>query len=137
MKNTRVFIEGSYFCQKCNKEYNGEGICGCGGEIKFLSMHSNRYLGVWMKSRRAIENDGIKNGEKKGDTNMSLDENVKKLRELLDQYPEMENPNDFDGELEKRMKVYREIMEEIEKLGNDMEHTWADKAWENVKDKKG
>jgi hypothetical protein len=133
MKKTRVFIEGSFFCEKCNLEYNGEGICKCGGDIKFLSMHSNRYLTVWTKSRKALENRDTKNEEKKGDINMSLDDNVKKLKELLEQYPEMENPNDFDGELEKRRKVYREIIEEIEKLGNDMEHTWADIAWKNIK----
>jgi len=46
---------GSYFCEKCSLEYNGEGICECGGEIKFISMHSNRYLTVWMRSRKAFD----------------------------------------------------------------------------------
>jgi hypothetical protein len=68
---------------------------------------------------------------------MSLYDNVKKLRELLDQYPKMENPEEFDNELEKRRKVYRDIKEEIDKLGSDMENTWTDNAWKNVKNKKG
>lgn len=53
MAKTGVFIEGSYFCEKCNREYDKEGTCECGGDIKFISMHSNRYLSVWMKSRSA------------------------------------------------------------------------------------
>jgi hypothetical protein len=57
MKDTRVFIEGSYFCQKCNLEYNGKGTCKCGGEIKFLSMHDYSYLTVWMKSRKVTKED--------------------------------------------------------------------------------
>ena len=52
---------------------------------------------------------------------MSLDEKVLKLRELLEQYPELENPDEFDDELEKRRKLYRDIRKEIEDLGNDME----------------
>lgn len=145
----KTILEGSYFCEKCNKEYNGEGICECGGEIEFISMHSNRYLNIWMKSRKAIGSSDAKNEEKKGkikekgetkktgETDMSLDDKVKKLKELLEQYPEMANPNIFDNELEKRRKLYKEIREEIEVLGNDMEHTWADNAWEKVKNKIG
>lgn len=132
MSKTRVFIEGSFFCEKCCLEYNEKGICKCGGKIEFVSMHSNRYLAIWMKSRKALENRDTKNEEKEGETNMSLEEDVKKLRELLEQYPEMETANDFDNELEKRRKVYRKIIEEIEKLGNDMEHKWVNKAWEIV-----
>lgn len=137
MASTRVFIEGSFFCEKCCLEYNEKGTCKCGGKIEFISMHSFRYLTIWMKSRKALENSDTKNEEKKGETNMSLDEDVKKLRELLEQYPEMETTNDFDDELEKRRKVFRGIREEIEKLGNDMEYTWAENAWKKVKDKKG
>lgn len=46
---------GSYFCNDCCLEYGKEGICECGGEVKFISMHSNRYLSVWMKSRKAFD----------------------------------------------------------------------------------
>ena len=50
----------------------------------------------------------------------------------VQQFPEMKNPDEFDNELEKRRKLYKEIREEIDVLGNDMEHTWADNAWKNV-----
>lgn len=66
---------------------------------------------------------------------MSLDSKVLKLKELFEQYPEMENTDDFDKELEKRRKLYKEIRDEVEELGNIMEYTWADNAWKNVKDK--
>lgn len=66
---------------------------------------------------------------------MSLDIKASKLKELFEQYPEMENTDDFDKELEKRRKLYKEIRDEVEELGNIMEHTWADNAWKNVKDK--
>lgn len=81
-----------------------------------------------MKSRK-------ENEDKKGESNMSLDEKVKKLKELLKQFPEMKNPDEFDNELEKRRKMYKEIREEIDVIGNDMEHTWADNAWKNVTNK--
>lgn len=138
---TGVFIEGSYFCEKCNREYDKEGTCECGEKITFISMHSNRYLSVWMKSRRVAENEDAKkrggNVVDKGETNMSLGDNVKKLRELLEQFPEMASPNDFDNELEKRRKLYKEITGEVESLGNDMENIWAEDAWEKVVDKQG
>lgn len=131
---SRIFNQGSYFCEKCNKEFDDKGICDkCGGEVKFISMHSNRYLTVWMKSRKGIKNEEPKKTGNNGDINISLDDNVKKLRELLEQFPEMENPNDFDNELEKRRNVYKEIKGEVEKLGNDMEHIWAEDAWNKVK----
>ena len=47
---------GSYLCEKCFLEYGKTGKCECGGDISFISMHSNRYLSVWMKSRKALEN---------------------------------------------------------------------------------
>ena len=50
MTKTSVFIEGSFFYQKCNREY---------------------------------EEKGTKNEDKKGESNMSLDDKVKKLKELL------------------------------------------------------
>ena len=132
---TGVFIQGSFFCEKCNREYDEEGTCECGGDIKFISMHSNRYLGVWMKSKKVVGNEDTKKVEDKGDINISLYDNVKKLRELLGQFPEMENSNDFDNELEKRMKLYKEIRGEIEALGKGIE-IWAktEDAWGRVKD---
>ncbi len=66
---------------------------------------------------------------------MSLDAKVSKLKELFEQYPEMETPHEFDKEIEKRRKLYKEIRDEVEELGNIMEHTWADNAWKNVKNK--
>lgn len=139
MAKTGVFIEGSYFCEKCNREYDGEGVCECRGKITFISVRSNEYLSVWMKSRNAVGNKDTKKIEDnivdKGDINISLDDKVKKLRELLGQFPEMENSNDFDNELEKRMKLYKEIRGEIEALGKGIE-IWAktEDAWGRVKD---
>lgn len=86
----KTFLEGSYFCEKCYREYEekGTGQCECGGEIEFISMHSNRYLNIWMKSRKAIGSSDAKNEEKKGkikekgetkktgETDMSLDDKV-------------------------------------------------------------
>lgn len=45
---------GSYFCENCFLEYEKGGKCECRGEITFISMHSNRYLSIWMKSRKAF-----------------------------------------------------------------------------------
>jgi len=105
MAKTGIFIQGSYFCEK------------------------------WMKSRNGVKNEDTKKIEDKGDINISLDDKVKKLRELLGQFPEMENSNDFDNELEKRMKLYKEIRGEIEALGKGIE-IWAktEDAWGRVKD---
>ena len=99
-----------------------------------MSMHSNRYLNVWMKSRKVAEDN---KKTVKGEIKVSLDDKVKKLRELLEQYPEMENSDMFDEELEKRRKLYGEIRDEVEELRNDMERIWADNAWKNVKNKPG
>lgn len=98
-------------------------------------MHSNRYLSVWMKSRKGVKNEDTKNVRDKEEVNKSLDDKVKKLRELLGQFPEMENSNDFDNEFEKRMKLYKEIRREIEALGKGIE-VWAktEDAWGRVKD---
>lgn len=68
---------------------------------------------------------------------MSLDDKVSKLKELLEQFPEMKNPDDFDDEMEKRRVLYREIKDEVESLGRGMEEVWAEKAWEKVKNKVG
>jgi len=64
---------GSYFCNDCYLEYGKEGLCDCGGEIKFMSMHSNRYLSVWMRSRRAFE------AKKEKDDNAKKEMRLQKL----------------------------------------------------------
>lgn len=135
MTKTGIFIQGSFFCEKCNREYDEEGTCECSGDIKFISIHSNRYLSVWMKSKKGIKNEDTKNVGDKGEINKSLGDKVKKLRELLGQFPEMENSNDFDNEFEKRMKLYKEIRGEIEELGKGIE-IWAktQDSWGRVKD---
>ncbi len=69
MTKTGVFIEGSFFCEKCNREYDKEGTCECGGGITFISMHSFRYLTVWMKSK-------TKKIEDKGEAMNNRDDNV-------------------------------------------------------------
>lgn len=68
---------------------------------------------------------------------LALDAKISKLRLLLKQYPEMDNPDEFSEELEKRLNLYKEIRQEVEELGNDIDRIWAEKAWENVKNKKG
>lgn len=57
MANNMEFIGGSFFCEKCSGEYEKEGVCDCGGEIRFISMHSNRYLTVWMKSKKIVRRE--------------------------------------------------------------------------------
>lgn len=66
---------------------------------------------------------------------MSLDDNVEKLKILLARFPEMENPDEFVEELEKRRKVYIEIRDEVEELRKNMEVDWAENAWHYVKNK--
>ena len=60
---------------------------------------------------------------------LALDDNVSKLRELLAQYPEVDSPETFDKELEKIVKLYKEIRQEVKELGNDIEK-WTEKCLE-------
>ena len=59
---------------------------------------------------------------------LALDDNVSKLRELLAQYPETD-PDAFDDEFEKIIKLYKEIRQEVKELGNDIEK-WTEKCLE-------
>lgn len=67
---------------------------------------------------------------------MPLDDKILELKKLLHEYPIMKSADDFDNELEKRRKIFKEISAEVEELHNDLEHVWAGNAWKIVENKK-
>lgn len=66
----------------------------------------------------------------------TISDHVKKLEELLDIIPDMNNSDDFDNELQKRRKELNYIKAEYDSLHRCVEKIWVTKAWDNVKDKR-
>ena len=68
---------------------------------------------------------------------MTLDDVVNVLKQLLDNFPEMETPEQFDYHLMRRRAYVQRIRNNADEYSKELENIWAKKAWETVKNKLG
>ena len=48
--------EGSFFCEKCEKEYDQSGRCKCKGRIVFVNIDEPTYIRCVMNSKKRCSN---------------------------------------------------------------------------------
>ena len=48
--------EGSFFCERCEKEYDRSGRCGCKGRIVFVGIDNSDYIRLVMNSKKKVSN---------------------------------------------------------------------------------